>query len=657
MENLNELKPVGKLSPFTRFCCTIGNLPTSYMISLTYEEQLLWLCNYLEKTVIPAVNTNAEAVAEIQNLYIELKNYVDNYFEDLNIQEEINNKLDEMAESGELAEIISEYLQLSGIFTFNNMNELLNAENLINNSKALVFGKENFDDAGFKTFIIKDETTLEVDNKNVFQLNSEKYAILVNKSIFKNNVTYERFRFDDTNCFIVNISKNDNYGNKNILKIGIANDHKGLERFESTTNFAKRHNATLCTNAGIFNGVEPFQIWGACIIDGEIVINNPVPENDPGLNYLTIDENGHFGYETFETTAEEMIQKGVKNAVAGFFPIIVDGEAVSHEYQWVDGKAPRQIVCENTDGSQFIFACEGRLLNNEGLLFEDIQNYLFENYPDIKFAMAMDGGGSLSVNVYKQKLNVSLDNGMRTDRPVPYFLYLANENATNTEQNDLNKILDVMSEQIYNLQTQINRLNTLNTDSINMVSGSRYPIIKIYGNGSLENVQNQISFEPNAVSMQAVDLNGENLDNVFIATKYGIYSVDGLLGMFQAELPFVANCNDTTLKTGIYKTTNETQNCPSPWSPMIYIKFKSDETTTQIIEIFLNSSNYNCIMMRRYNGTNWSNVYVPNGAMSSGDRNASTQLRILGNMVFDTTLNKPVWYNGTNWVDANGNNV
>ena len=25
MSNLNELKPVGNLSPFARFCCTIGN--------------------------------------------------------------------------------------------------------------------------------------------------------------------------------------------------------------------------------------------------------------------------------------------------------------------------------------------------------------------------------------------------------------------------------------------------------------------------------------------------------------------------------------------------------------------------------------------------------------------------------------------------------
>ena len=606
--------------------------------------------------IINSQNVVGKQMEEVTNNMISLQEFVENYFDNLDIQEEVNTKLNEMAESGELAEIISQYLELSGIFSYNNLEEMLSATNLTNNSKTIIFGKDDFTDGGYKEFVIKDNTQLEVDNKYVYELQNGKYAILVNKSIFRNEVNYKRLRVEHTNSFIVEISKENKYGNKNKLKIGIANDNKGNNHFESTMSFARRHNTTLCTNAGIFNGEAPFQIWGACIIDGEIVINNPVPDNDPGLNYLTIDNNGHFGYESFETTAEQMIQKGIKNAVAGFFPIIVDGVAVSHEYQWVDGKAPRQIVCENEDGSQFIFACEGRLLNNEGLLFEDIQNYLFDNYPNIKFAMAMDGGGSLSVNVCKQKLNVSLDDGMRTDRPVPYFLYLANENATNTEQNDLNKILDVMSEQIYNLQTQINRLNTLNTDSLNIVSGIKYPNIKVYGNGNIQEVQNQISFEPNAVSMQAVDLNGENLDNVFIATKYGIYSVDGLLGMFQAELPFVADCNDTTLKTGIYKTTTETLNCPVPWSPMLYIKFKSDETT-QIIEIFFNSSNYNCIMMRRYNGDSWSDIYIPFASMGTSDRNATPQLNILGNMLFDTTLNKPVWYNGTNWVDANGNVV
>lgn len=645
-----------KLTPFKWF--VLENFPfiEADFDALTDWQLFCKLGKEINK-IINSQNVVGEQMEEVTNNMISLQEFVENYFDNLDIQEEVNTKLNEMAESGELAEIISQYLELSGIFSYNNLEEMLSATNLTNNSKSIIFGKEDFTDGGYKEFVIKDNTQLEVDNEFVYELQNGKYAILVNKSIFRNEVNYKRLRVEHTNSFIVEISKENKYGNKNKLKIGIANDNKGNNHFESTMSFARRHNTTLCTNAGIFNGEAPFQIWGACIIDGEIVINNPVPDNDPGLNYLTIDNNGHFGYESFETTAEQMIQKGVKNAVAGLFPIIIDGVAVSHEYQWVDGKAPRQIVCENEDGSQFIFACEGRLLNNEGLLFEDIQNYLFDNYPNIKFAMAMDGGGSLSVNVCKQKLNVSLDDGMRTDKPVPYFLYLANENATNTEQNDLNKILDVMSEQIYNLQTQINRLNTLNTDSLNIVSGTKYPIIKVYGNGNIQKVQNQISFEENAVSMQAVDLNGENLGNVFIATKYGIYSVDGLLGMFQAELPFVADCNDTSLKTGIYKTTMETLNCPTPWSPMLYIKFKSTETTTQIIEIFFNSSNYNSTIMRRFNGNSWGNVYMSTGAMTTADRNPATQLRVLGNMIFDTTLNKPVWYNGTNWVDANGNVV
>lgn len=43
--------------------------------------------------------------------FVELKDFVDNYFDNLDVQEEINNKLDEMAESGELGEIVGEYLQ------------------------------------------------------------------------------------------------------------------------------------------------------------------------------------------------------------------------------------------------------------------------------------------------------------------------------------------------------------------------------------------------------------------------------------------------------------------------------------------------------------------------------------------------------------------
>ena len=178
MSNLNELKPVGNLSPFTRFCCTIGNLPSSYMVSLTYEEQLLWLCDYLQNTVIPAVNTNAEAVKELQELYVKLKDYVDNYFNNLDVQNEINNKLDEMAESGELQEIITSYLKVNGILAFNTLNDLKNATNIIDGSFVKTFGKNTLNDGLGRFYKIRKLTNTDIiDNINIIPINYDNTLI------------------------------------------------------------------------------------------------------------------------------------------------------------------------------------------------------------------------------------------------------------------------------------------------------------------------------------------------------------------------------------------------------------------------------------------------------------------------------------------------
>lgn len=108
-ENINV--DVEKLKPFTRFIYTIGELPSSYLMSMTYEEQLVWLCNYLAQTVIPTVNNNGQAVEELQNLYLELQDYVNHYFDNLDVQDEINKKLDDMVLDGSLGELISVYVQ------------------------------------------------------------------------------------------------------------------------------------------------------------------------------------------------------------------------------------------------------------------------------------------------------------------------------------------------------------------------------------------------------------------------------------------------------------------------------------------------------------------------------------------------------------------
>lgn len=137
---------IQKLPPFIKFCCTVGMIPTSYKVSMTYEEQLLWLCDFLENTVIPTVNNNGQAVEELQALYVQLREYVDNYFDNLDVQTEINNKLDEMAESGELAAIIAQYLDTQGVFAFDLIADLKAAENLSSGATCLVLGATSLTD-------------------------------------------------------------------------------------------------------------------------------------------------------------------------------------------------------------------------------------------------------------------------------------------------------------------------------------------------------------------------------------------------------------------------------------------------------------------------------------------------------------------------------
>ena len=150
------------LKDFTRYCMSIAQVPSSYLAGLTIEEQLLWLCSFLTNEVIPTVNNNGEAVEELQQLYIQLKDYVDNYFDNLDIQEEVNTKLEEMAQSGELAELISQYLEAQAIIGFNNNESLSLAQNLANGSFARTYGKVTYNDGKGAFYKIRTRTNADV---------------------------------------------------------------------------------------------------------------------------------------------------------------------------------------------------------------------------------------------------------------------------------------------------------------------------------------------------------------------------------------------------------------------------------------------------------------------------------------------------------------
>ena len=154
LENIETIE-----SPFRRFVTTIGVFPTAFTDAMTYYECLAYLVKYLEETVIPAVNENAEALQELQNYYIQLKSYVDNYFANLDVQEEINNKLDQMADDGTLQEIIADYIQANVAWTFDTIADMKISTNLVAGSFAQTLGFHSINDGGGAIYKIVDTGT------------------------------------------------------------------------------------------------------------------------------------------------------------------------------------------------------------------------------------------------------------------------------------------------------------------------------------------------------------------------------------------------------------------------------------------------------------------------------------------------------------------
>ena len=95
------------LQPFRYWCQKV--LPLVYDDSLSYYELLCKVVDYLNKAM-EDVETLHVDVTSLHAAYTELQNYVNNYFSTLDVQKEINNKLDSMAKDGSLTNLIKAYI-------------------------------------------------------------------------------------------------------------------------------------------------------------------------------------------------------------------------------------------------------------------------------------------------------------------------------------------------------------------------------------------------------------------------------------------------------------------------------------------------------------------------------------------------------------------
>lgn len=105
-----------------------------------------------------------------------LQNYIDTYFDNLDVQEEINNKLDEMVEDGTFESILVNITNLNK--TYENYNEFINDTTLIKGNNVKILSYDEIGD-GIAEFTITD-----TQDNNHYQIPvNNLYATCINKEI------------------------------------------------------------------------------------------------------------------------------------------------------------------------------------------------------------------------------------------------------------------------------------------------------------------------------------------------------------------------------------------------------------------------------------------------------------------------------------------
>ena len=181
---------IKKLRPFKLW--VLQNFPfiAEDFDALTNYELMCKIVEYLNN-VINVTNEQTIAIQELEEKFNELKDYIDHYFDTLDLQEEVNNKLDEMAESGELEEIISQYLQLGAVLSYNTIADMIASENLTAGSVVRTLGRNEINDLKGATYKIIELQSHVADGINTISLGRDDlYAQLIyeNKIIVYNTL-------------------------------------------------------------------------------------------------------------------------------------------------------------------------------------------------------------------------------------------------------------------------------------------------------------------------------------------------------------------------------------------------------------------------------------------------------------------------------------
>lgn len=327
MSEIKKIKPSGI---FTNYI--FKSIPLAFDESMSYYETLCGVLDLLKNTV-DVVNNNAELLAELDT-------YVKTYFDNLDVQEEINNKLDEMVEAGTLQEIISEYLNSKAIFGFDTVADLKQATNLINGSYAETLGYYEINDGGSSIYKIRTITNDDIVNEG-------DIIALSNNTLIAELVIKDK--------------------KVNVKQFGAVGDGTtdDTEKIQMALNYFKVNTDTLNQNAGEFYsshsnafGIVEFQ-KAKYLINSTLTIQN----------YINVELNG-----------AEIIASETSSFDNDFMFSINSPNATAWTLAYPQNKSFIQngTITGNNTGVKGLYMCDGRLIKN--ITFQKLTQSIFYPY-------------------------------------------------------------------------------------------------------------------------------------------------------------------------------------------------------------------------------------------------------------------------------------
>ena len=201
-----------------------------------------------------------------------------------------------MAESGELAELVTQYLQMQGILTYNTVADMKSAENLIAGSMTKTYGFYAFNDGGGAYYKVREIINTDtIDNMTLFALADENLvAELIIPSVL--NVKQIGAKGDDTNDDTAYITKALSVSNDIYLPNGTYKITDTILVRQAKTITGENAQRTAINYYGTGTAIEiMYTAWGLLTIENLFVskINEPsgYDENDTESVGIKISQN------------------------------------------------------------------------------------------------------------------------------------------------------------------------------------------------------------------------------------------------------------------------------------------------------------------------------------------------------------------------------